>query len=195
VKKEIERVLKCIGRAADVICETQMYCFPGFDHEAHDPDEYFEAQGIEFDGNLFVRFPTSRLFAPIPTADLLAEAKTLGLSLSAEYIAILSSFGSFIPPGNDISCPIMRPTVACDYATHYGYPETPITALAIADLNDVSDGNAIGFLCEQGIVERTLYRFDHESRFDPDQPRANVRPIADSLADFLCSYLEKNGAA
>src|SRR5688572_18231073 len=84
----IERVIKCIRGAADVICERQMYCYPGFDPELHDPIDFFAAQGIDFDGELFVRFPTSRLFAPIPKTDLLAEAKTLGLTLPSDYIAI-----------------------------------------------------------------------------------------------------------
>jgi hypothetical protein len=188
---QIERVLKCIGRVADEICERQMYCFPGFDPETDDPTDFFAARGIEFDGELFVRFPTSQLFAPIPKADLLAEAKTLGLTLPADYVEILSTFGSFTPPGNDIWSPVLRPTEACSFATGYGYPEIPIAALAIADFNNVSDGNAIGFLCDRGVVEPTLFRFEHENQFDPDEPRANVKPIADSLAEFLISYLEK----
>lgn len=195
MENRIEQVMKCIRSVADVICERQLYCFPGFNPELHDPIDYFAAQGVDFDGELFVRFPTSRLFEPIPKADLLAEAKTLGLTLPADYVAILSTFGSFTPPGNDIWSPILRPTDAFRYAKSFGYSKAPITALAIADFNDVSDGNAIGFICDGGVVESALFRFDHEIQFDPKQPSANVRPIADSLSEFLLWYLEKIGNA
>lgn len=181
-----------IRAVGEVICEEQMYCFPGFDSIEDDPDDFFSERGVEFDGVLFVRFPARLLYKPIPMEEIEEEEQLLGVELPTDYKSLLATFGEFYVPGDHIGSVLYRPIDAHEDSGNYGYPDSAVTALTIARYNDVSDGNAIGYICQDGRVLPQLFRFEHELQYDSANPMRNVQKVGESLSQFLIEYLDRN---
>lgn len=70
-------------------CENQLYVWPGFNPEIHDPDEFFASRDIEFDGELFIRYRVERTFRPLTAAQIAREERLIGAKLPADYTAFL----------------------------------------------------------------------------------------------------------
>jgi len=187
----LEAAIAKIRSIADEYCETQMYYWPGFDPEDPNPEDFFEREGIQFDGILYIRFPVKRAFNPIPLEQIEAEEHSLGARVPEDYKTLLHTFGAFHIPGPAEIC-LMSPAKA--FRTTQGrwcVEDAPLSALAISEFSDRSDGNNIGFLRNGDRYGDELFEFDHELRYRGDDPKLWTEKVAASLSDFLIEYLDR----
>ncbi len=154
------------------------------------PKKFFRRLGIEFDGNLFIRYPVKKTFNPMKVERILEEENKIGVSLPTEYKSLLEEFGGVHLPGDAniaIDTPIeaMRTTrgVWC-------YEGKPLSVLAISYYNRDADGNNIGFIRKGSEFSSIVYEFDHELLYQGDDPSLWSRPLADTLSEFLLNYLD-----
>jgi hypothetical protein len=56
MSNSLEAVIERIRFIGDDSCVNQMYIWPGFDPIDPDPAAFFRERGIDFDGELFIRY-------------------------------------------------------------------------------------------------------------------------------------------
>jgi hypothetical protein len=186
---KLQSLLDKIRSIADEHCESQMYCWPGFDPMDPNPKKFFKKLGIEFDGDLFIRYPVKKTFSPMSAQKIAEEEREIGVNLPLEYKTILSEFGGVHLPGNAnvaIETPLeaLRTTRGA-----WCYEGKRLSVLAVSSYNRASDGNSVGFIRLDSEFSPVVYEFDHELLYHGDDPSLWTRRVADSLADFLLDYL------
>ena len=187
----LEAAIAKIHAIANEYCENQIYVWPGFDPIDPDPDKYFRQHRVEFDGELFIRYPVKRTFDPIPMDRIKEAERSLGANLPGDYKVLLEKFGPFHLPGDAdirIQSPMdaLRATRAC-----WCYEDKPLSVLAISPYNATSDGNAIGYIRQGDSFGPSIYEFDHELVHMADSPSLWTHKVADCLADFVLDYLDR----
>ena len=185
----IDLLKEKIRSIANEYCESQMYCWPEFTPMAN-PKKFFRKLGIEFDGVLFIRYPVKKTFCPMMVEKIMEEEEKIGVLLPTEYKSLLEEFGGVHLPGNanvaiDTPMEALRNTRGT-----WCYEGKPLSVLAISSYNLDADGNSIGFIRKGSEFSPVLYEFDHELVYKGDDPSLWSRPLAETLSDFLLSYLE-----
>lgn len=180
-----------IRSMSDEYCENQMYLWDGFDPMDPNPKAFFRKCKIEFDGELFIRYPVKRTFDPIPQTELAHQENFLGIELPTDYKQLLLEFGQVHLPGK-AKIIIESPEQALK-TTRRGWcgEGQPLSALAISRYNMWSDGNSIGFLRYGDKFQSAVYEFDHELRYKGDDPSLWSKQVGESLAEFLLGYLSR----
>jgi hypothetical protein len=182
-----------IRSIANDYCESQMYCWPGFDPMDPDPGAFFHKLGIEFDGDLFIRYPVKNTFSPMTHEAILEEEDKVGLLLPMDYKLLLAEFGSVQLPGA-ANIAIMSPIEAMKSTrSMFCSDGKPLIALAISSYNQEADGKSIGFIRDGSEFSSIIYQFDHELAYKGDEPSLWSKPLAESLSEFLLGYLETIG--
>ena len=188
----LELAIAKIRSIGDAHCQNQMYVWPGFNPMDPDPEAFFKKQGIDFDGLLFIRYPVKRTFRPLPAALISDEERSLEVKLPGDYKTLLEMFGEFHLPGKASVC-IRAPARALALTRGaWCYEGKPLSALAISNFNNTSDGNSIGYIREGNCFRPELFEFDHELLYEGDNPALWTRKVGDCLADFLLEYLDRN---
>jgi hypothetical protein len=189
MSRNLNALVSKIRSLSEEFCENQMYVWPGFDVNDPNPRKFFKKYGIEFDGELFIRYPVKRTFNPIPAKQLERQEKAMGAILPGDYKTLLLEFGTFHLPGNaGIMMKSPRDALKTTQSA-WCFGEMPLSALAISPYSQSSDGNSIGFLSKGAAFQRGLYEFQHDLRFQGDDPSLWTRKVSNSLADFLLQYL------
>jgi hypothetical protein len=189
VSNDLKPLIEKIRSIAHVFCESQMYCWPGFNPAEDDPEEFFSQQGIEFDGILMVRYPVKRTFQPMSVKQIEKEERLVGVALPDDYKALLHEFGPVHLPG-PAEIIIETPSNARELTRNYWCRNSkPLSVLAISAYHAHSDGNSIGFVREGNAFLPFVYEFDHELVRKDNDPSEWTKRIGDSLATFLLDYL------
>ena len=176
----------------DVYCVRQMYDWPGFDQMHPNPKKYFKRLGIEFDGNLFIRFPMKLTFNPIAVDRIVEEERTIGVLLPIEYKLVLEEFGRVnLPVTADVTIETPLEAVS-NTRCAWWRSEKPLPMLAISTFNTTSDGNGIGFIRTGSQFSPVVYEFSLGLLDDGDDPLRWARPLANSLSEFLLNYLDES---
>ncbi|MFN9642164.1 MAG: SMI1/KNR4 family protein [Pirellula sp.] len=179
-----------IRSIANEHCESQMYYWPGFNHLDPNPKKFFRKLGIEFDGNLFIRYQVKKTFCPMTVDKIMEEESKIGVLLPTEYKALLAEFGGVHLPGN-ANIAIDTPKVALSATRDvWCYEGKPLSALAISPFHRNADGNSIGFIRAGSEFSPIVHEFDHELVYKGDDPSLWSRPLANTLSDFLLDYLD-----
>jgi len=193
MSNSLEIAIEKIRSIGDLYCENQMYIWPGFHHDDPDPEAFFRQEGIEFDGELFIRYPVKRTFNPIPMDQIEDEERELSVSLPIDYEVLLHHFGEFHLPGSaNITLVSPAEALKTTYFAFWCNAGGPLSALAISPYNATSDGNCIGFLRDGDSFQPAIYEFDHELVDTGKNPSLWTKRIGDSLADFLLEYLDRH---
>lgn len=187
---QIRELVEKIRSIANEYCESQMYCWPGFDPMDRNPKQYFRNLGIEFDGDLFIRYRVEKTFRPMSIQEILEEESKIGVLLPADYKSLLEEFGPVHLPG-DANVAIDTPMEALRATrSAWCYEGKPLSAIAISAYNRNADGNSIGFIRKGSEFSSIVYEFDHELAYKGDDPLLWSRPLADTLSAFLLNYLD-----
>lgn len=190
---KIDLLADKIRSIADDYCESQMYCWPGFDPMDPDPGAFFHKLRIEFDGDLFIRYPVKNTFCPMTHEAILEEESKVGVLLPTDYKLLLAEFGSLHLPGA-ANIAIKRPIEALRSTRSMWCSEgTPLNALAISSYNHEADGNSIGFIRDGSKFSSIIFQFDHELAYKEEESSLWSKPQAESLSEFLLGYLETIG--
>lgn len=80
---KLQSLLDKIRSIADEHCESQMYCWPGFDPMDPNPKKFFK-----------------KTFSPMSAQKIAEEEREIGVDLPLEYKTILCEFGGVHLPGN-----------------------------------------------------------------------------------------------
>jgi len=185
MKDRLEIAIERIRAIGNEYCERQMYYWPAFDPMDPDPDAFFEREGIEYDGGLFIRFPVKRTFSPLTPAQVRQQESELGVRLPRDYVTLLETFGEFQLPGNaDVG--LDSPRSAQKWSS-----EHPPPVLAISPYNNTGDGNSLGFIRDGDRFLDAVYEFEHELVWPDAEVSTWTTKIADSLADFVIEYLDR----
>jgi hypothetical protein len=192
MERVFESLAAKIRSLSESRCVNQKYVWPGFDPMNPNPRRFFKTLGIEYDGELFIRYPVKITFSPCSMMELIQSERMLGAALPVDYQQLMLQFGPVHLPGkaNVIIEPpqkALRTTRArwcwCDEAR-------PPCVLAISSYNLTSDGNSIGFIRNGDVFGPEIHEFDHERVNAGADPRAWARKTGDSLATFLVEYLD-----
>lgn len=189
---EVGSAIAKIRSVANKYCENQMYMWPDFDGLDPNPDLFFAKRGIEYDGSLFIRYPVKKTFDPISRDQIEAEERLLDVSLPEDYKILLETFGEFHLPGDCVVC-LNAPMNALELTREcWCRGDAPLQALAISQYWKTGDGNCIGYVSRGNKFGPGLFEFDHELTNDDGNPSTFAKPLANSLCEFVCSYI-KNG--
>lgn len=193
MSNSLEAAIQKIHAIADVVCENQMYFWPGFDPLDDDPAKFFRKHKIEFDGDLFIRYPVKATFHPLTKSQIEKEERELGFTLPSDYKTLLQTFGEFHLPGTASIC--LNAPAAALQSTHSQWcePDEPLCVLAISSYWQSSDGNSIGYVRAGDALGCELFEFNHELRYEGNDPVLWSKRISNSLADFVLEYLGKIG--
>jgi hypothetical protein len=190
MSNNLTALLQKIHSIADVYCETQMYCWPGFNPSEDDPEEFFSEQRIDFDGELMIRYPVKRTFQPMSVTQIEKEERSLGVDLPEDYKAILREFGPVHLPG-PAEIIIETPAEALNLTERNWRGGKPPLVIAISSYHQRADGNSLGFIRNESSFLPAVYEFSHELIWNDNNPLRWTKQIGDSLATFLLEYLEK----
>jgi hypothetical protein len=187
----LDTAIAKIRSIASEYCENQMYVWPDFDPMEPDPATFFRQRGIEFDGDLFIRYPVRITFNPIPLTSLESEGRAIGIELPRDYQVLLQEFGEFHLPG-PAGIQFESPAHALQTTRgHWCLSDGELTALAISPYNETGDGNSIGFVRRGNVFEPAIFEFAHELVQPGAAPETWTRKISDSLAEFILEYLDR----
>lgn len=155
------------------------------------PKAFFKAQGIKFDGLLFIRYRVEQTFQPLTAAEIKAAEKNIGATLPSDYKTLLQMFGGFHLPGR--AGIQLRPPLEAMSATSNQWQDktSPLRVIAISQFNQTSDGDCIGFLRKGKSFLPELFKFDHERVYQGTDPSLWSKKVGDSLSEFLLSYLNR----
>ncbi|MFN0020166.1 MAG: hypothetical protein ACKVP0_18045 [Pirellulaceae bacterium] len=191
MSRKFDSLAEKIRSIGEVYCENQMYVWPGFDPKDPNPRRFFKKLGIEFDGDLFIRYPVKKTFSPIPGDQLDQQERSSGLKIPDDYRQLLQQFGPVHLPGKaNIAINSLQEAIKTT-RLFWCYEGTALSALAISSFNQTSDGNSIGFIRIGDSLQSEVYEFDHELVYQGKDPRLWTRKVGDSLADFLLKYLNE----
>jgi len=183
--------IKGIG---DRLCENQVYCFDDYDPETEDPTELCRRLGIPVTDDIVIEYPAAKTFSPISESSIAELSRELGAALPEDYTRLLAEFGAFHLPGQCAIC-FHSPDSALSCTCGQWDFDDPSTApvLAISDYHKECDGDSIGFLRAGESFAPAVYVFKHELRFEGDDPKLWTEKLAESLAEFIVSYIDSLG--
>lgn len=188
----LETVIQRIQSMGDEYCQNQMYLWPGFDLEHPDPAAFFAARGIEFDGDLFIRYRVKETFHPMTVERIADEERIVGAVLPQDFKTLLEVFGEFHLPG-PANIFLRSPAHALEITRNqWSYEDRPPRVLAISSYNQTSDGNSIGFLREGNTFQEELFEFNHERRPLSEETSFWTKKLNNSLADFILDHLDRH---
>jgi hypothetical protein len=192
MRTKLEEAIEKIHSIGDEYCENQMYFWPDFDPVHPNPKAYFRKQGVEFDGDLYIRYRVKQTIRPIPSAQIEQEERIVGATLPEDYKTLLQVFGEVHLPGNAVFC-LDSPAKALN-ATRGAWhdTDTPPKVLAVSSYWRTSDGNSIGFIREGDAFLPAIYEFNHELVYGAENTSEWTTRLSDSLADFILAYLQQD---
>jgi len=170
---------------------TQVYYFDDYDPATGDATALCKRLGIPVTDDIVIEFPAKRTFAPLSPAKIAKLSKQLGAVLPADYTTLLAELGAFHLPGNS-EIGFFSPESAIAATRQAWWFKVPATmpVLAISPYHRQSDGDSIGFLRAGKLFAPEVYVFKHELRSQGDDPKKWTEQIAESLPEFIISYID-----
>ncbi len=180
-----------LRQAGNRISETQVYYFDDYDPETCDATANCNRLGIPFTDDIIIEFPIKRTFNPLSAAEIATLSNRLGASNPNDYTSLLAEFGAcHLPGSSDIALYSPDSAIAAT-RDEWGF-KNPLTTpvLAISHYNHECDGDSIGFRRAGKAFAPELYVFKHELRYKGDDPKEWTERIAESLSEFIVSYVD-----
>ena len=187
----VETAIAKINSVGERLCENQAYYFDDYDPEVGDVPALCNRLGIPATDDIVIEYPANRTFSPLPESEIAAYEEAVGASLPWDYKRLLAMFGTFHLPGRVSFC-LYSPSSAISATCGGWWFDDPLTmpVLAISPYHQHSDGDSIGFLRSGSEFAPWLHVFKHELRHHGDDPSQWSERVADSLADFVISYID-----
>lgn len=190
----IDIAIAKIKRIGDRLCENQVYYFDDYDPETGDATALCRRLGIPVTDDIVIEYPAAKTFSPIPESSIVELSVQLAAKLPDDYTRLLAEFGAFHLPGQCAICFHSPDSAALGTCDHWWFDDpSTMPVLAISDYHRNCDGDSIGFVRIGESFAPAVYVFKHDLRSRGDDPKIWTEKLAESLSEFIVSYIDSLG--